>query len=84
MYRVLFGVLGSDRLGADLHLFGFLATSSLPQQGGVVLKARGHTWVLRPQGLFPDRQRALVERLGGRCRGELSATALESHHSGRN
>ena len=64
MYRVLRGVLGPDRVGAGVHLFSLVLTFSLPQQGGVVLKARSHLGVVRPQSLLEDRQGALVERLG--------------------
>ncbi len=46
LYRVLLSLLRSDRLGAGLHLFGLVLTVSLPQEGGVVLKARGHMWML--------------------------------------
>ncbi len=64
MYRGLLGVLRPDRVSAGLQLFHFLRPSHLTEQGGVVLQARGHFRALRSQGLFPDRQRSLVERLG--------------------
>ena len=58
---VFLGVLGADRLGAGLHLCRLVATTGLASQGGVVLQARGHARVLRPQGLLLDRQRPTVE-----------------------
>ncbi len=63
LYRFLLGVLRPDRVGAGFHLFGLVLTFSLPQEGGVVLKARGHIGVVRLQDLLPDRQGTLVKQL---------------------
>ncbi len=62
--RIFLSVFGPDRLGAGFHLFGPVLTVSFPQQLGIILQARNHIRMLGSEGLFLDRQRALVERFG--------------------
>jgi two-component system cell cycle response regulator DivK len=75
LYRVLLGVLRPDREGAGRHLFGLVLTFSLPQQGGVVLKALCRIRMLGSEGLFRDRQSTLMQQLGFGA-GVLQVTAL--------
>ena len=62
--RIFLCVLNADRFGAGLHLFRLVPTSSLPQEGGVVLKARGHLGMVWPQGFLPNRQGPFMEQFG--------------------
>jgi hypothetical protein len=41
-----------------------------------IVEAGGHVWVLRPQGLFPDRQRTLAKGLGLRPASVITLTRV--------
>ena len=62
--RVLLGVLGADRLGARRHDRRVSRVPRLAQQCGVIFKDLRDVRMRRPRGLLPDRQGALIERLG--------------------
>lgn len=53
----------TDRLGSRLHPRCLIGALGLSEQCSIVLQARGDIGMPGPQGLFPDRQRVLVERL---------------------
>ncbi len=48
----------------SLHPLCLIGARGPSEQCSIVFQALGHIGVLGPQGLFPDCQRALVERLG--------------------